>query len=336
MTEPPDAVATPRRRLWRIAGITAAVVVPVVTVATIVIPIVIEAGDRHTSVGTLVVNEGATAVSALDLKYATTEFGPFPGQGFSVAIPADAPFDTFPLDPEGQEGLGCTQAQVDWLLTYRVTADGGSQLYDVRNSATAGSALRIQNVHVAGEFRPQDPDRFYFYCNGGGAGTEPDFVVLDVTLGDTAPAVVQYDYRTGSPIPPGTIFSMDLAPGELVQMYVNVKTLEPAQDFFGQIIADVVVDGVTTPIVLQEGWLWRSPPSIRQFEAQWTEATAFDDYDSGGWGDPTAWHLMCVHQQFEPGTDWFDGGYPAPVSGDAAPCTVSEWADEIRKAPREF
>lgn len=332
MTAAPASGPEPgrRARLWRIAGIVAAVVVPIVTVATIVIPIVVDANQRVSSNDTL-----TTAVSAVELESEKWGGDLTPGAGFSVALPLDAPLEEFPLDPEHQEGLGCTQEQVDWLDAHRVVADGGSRLYDMRNAATAGGPITIDNVHVEGEFRPQDPGRFVFYCDGGGAGLEPDFVVLEVTLGDSSPAVVQYDYRSDAVIPAGTVFTMDLAPGELVQLYVDVKTLEPLQDFYGQIVADVTVDGKPTTMVLQEGWLWRSPPAIRQFEAQWTFRDSYDDWDGEGFGDPAAWHLMCVHQNFDPATDWTDW-YASPLDGEYAECTPAQLAEQARSASREF
>lgn len=332
---------TPQRQ-WRLIGVIAGFVVPVVTIATLVIPILADAGQRESSADTLAVREDGTdqspALAALDSVDLTSE--PWggaihPGLGFSVDLPVDAPLETFPLDPSGQNGLGCSQAQVDWLAQYRVVPDGGSELIDLRNTANSGGAITIRNVRVEGEFVRQDPARFIFYCDGGGAGTEPDFVVVEVTLGDPSPGIVKYDYRSGSPIPPGTVFSMDLAAGELVQMYLEVETLDPSQDFFGRIVADVVVDGETQQIVLQEGWLWRSVPTIRQFTALWTSSDAFDDYDSEGYGDPGAWELMCVNQTFESGTDWF-AGYVSPQSGEYVRCTPQELADRARVAPREF
>lgn len=299
------------RRLWRAVSLGAAVVVPVVTVLTIVIPMAVESGNRTTSQDTFAIGDAVVsgapaadpALAAFAAPSIRSSYSPADGADiptdhiYRFEIPLDAPWETFPLVGGNGE---CSDQQREWLRENEVQVDGGSGWTPVQNTATDGGALTIQNVRVEGEFHPQDPVRFYVQCWVGGRGAGAEFVSVRVTLGDSAPGTVLFD-NTSTALPVGGLFSATLGPGELLPMYLDVDSLQPDQDFYGRIIADVVAGGETSQVVLQEGWLWRADPAVTSVFGFWHPGEFYvsgaegylecvwGEYD--GWYDPSMWEF---------------------------------------------
>jgi hypothetical protein len=279
---PVDAVTpAPSRRtrtgmLVAIGGAAATVI----TAATIVIPIVADLSARPTSVDTLEVVEAAPAAEApAEIEAAPAaaalptheglEFGYDYGWLFGGSIPVDAPFDTM------QYSAGCSGAQDAWLdeHAYPLAAPGemaGQPVNffgdDLRNTASSGGAVTIENLRVEGEFVEHGAPRFHVACVQGGMGSEVVPVWARATFGDPSPAIfMESPVDTGAPlydpdfvVTPdliGTPVAIDLAPGELVTLHLLVDGAQPDHEFRGRIVTDGLAGDERREFVLQEGWL---------------------------------------------------------------------------------
>lgn len=273
--------STMRRRTKVIIWTTCSVVAAVIGVASVAVPMIADAQRRATSTDTLVLNPttepdtGGLATSAPlaaapdvapALGLSEVDLDPVddgPGANMTFWLPVDAPWASFPDDGWQQAGVGnvygCSQSQYDWLVANSVSKATQGGLYDFVNSASDGGALSIRSVRAEGDFVAQTPARVQVDCEGPGSGAGDDFTVVEVTLGTDAPATV----IASSILPVGSLFSRDLAPGEVGQVFIQVATPDPTQDFEGRIVADVVVGSAESTIAIEEGVLWRSAPAIR-------------------------------------------------------------------------
>lgn len=274
-----DAAASRRWTTKAIIWTASGVVATLIGIAAIAVPIVADAQRRATSTDTLALNpttgpdEGslptstplaAEAVLDLDVAEVSTKPRPDgPGVDMKFWVPVDAPWATFPDDGWAQEAVsnvrGCSQAQFDWLVAHAASRATQGGLFDFVNTAAEGGALSIRSIRAEGEFVAQDPPRIQVDCNGGGYGEGDDYTVVEVTLGADSPATI----IASSVLPVGSVFSRDLAPGEVGQLVVMVATLDPQQDFEGRIVADVVAGTSESTITIEEGVLWRSAPAVR-------------------------------------------------------------------------
>jgi hypothetical protein len=275
------AGSTLRRRTKIIVWTTCSVVAAVIGVASIAVPMIADAQQRGTSTDTLVLNptiepeadelatsaplaaasDGSPALGLSEADMNPVDDGP--GANMTFWVPIDAPWSTLPDDGWQQAGkynlYGCSQAQYDWLVTHAVSKATQGGLFDFVNSAADGGALSIRSIRSEGTFSAQTPARVKVDCDGPGIGAGDDFTVVEVTLGADSPAIV----AASSILPVGSLFSRDLAPGEVGQVFIRVVNPDPTKDFEGRIVADVVVGAVESTVAIEEGFLWRSAPAIR-------------------------------------------------------------------------
>lgn len=279
--ESADAARLRRRKIIKVASITGAIVVPVVTVLTMVIPVVADWNARSTSIDTLGTDDqGSLSELAVDpsgLPTSDPVAAPvYDGGGFmhvqrmewdGGTVPADAPFETFPA---GSGVEGCTPEQHAWLLEWGVPLEYAVVGNQFRNDATTGASLSLRNLRAEGEFVEPEVPRVSVWCATGGKGDVAPPIWTGLTLGDPAPALFIENpdaayYDSSQVLPPdliGTPFVQNLAPGEYAQVYLVLETLDETKDFVGRVVVDVVVNGAVYESVVKEGRIQTGPPGV--------------------------------------------------------------------------
>ena len=234
-------------------------------------------------------------------------------------VAADAPLETFPIEPTAPDALGCTDAQLAWLETYgladtervstswldRLRGDAGGpdepyvadRPYALSNVSDPATPFTISNLHVEGAFVPRDRVRYQFGCiNGGiGGGAGLDQVVA---LGDGSPATYYVTPGRGTSTPPpdylmpegssGSPFTADLAPGEILGLVDLIVDTGAPGDFVGQVVADVTIDGTIYRSVLDDGYLQVGEPDLTSVYALAGYGRLFCVPDR-----ETYWHLVA-------------------------------------------
>ena len=282
---PAGAVATVRQAAVRAVrwvrkhwGLSVAVVVPLVTVATIVIPLIADASTRFTSVDTLAVDgvsvgDSAPVEEALP-EVVTAQAASTVGLGSVEVVDdadqrsdrywrvrSDAPFDQFPLSTESGD-TPCSPAQIAWLERwgYRESTSIWNGLLTLSNTATDGSSMSVRNIHSVGTFTKPEVPEVPVACSGGtGAGAE--VVPMEQVLGTDSPATLQSEYRGA---PAGSPAVLNIAPGEFIPTYTFFKRLpeDTYSHFAGSLVADVEIGGQTTQVTLFNGFTRIAPPEI--------------------------------------------------------------------------
>jgi len=251
-----------------------AVVVPVVTVLTIVIPLVADANTRITSVDTLAIDAGPAGDEAQPVDEAEPEVvlaaSSTVGLGSEEVVNAagrdltwrvrwDAPFETIPLCAYSD---ACVAEQTAWLDTWGrpVGDDIWNGYLTLSNTATDGSSMSVRDIHSVGTFiRPEVPEVTVTLRGGEGDGSQ--LVVMQQTLGSTDPATFSGTYFGA---PDGSPAVINIAPGEFIQTltYFTRSDGDEHADFTGSLVADVEVGGVSTPVVLFDGFTRVGPPQL--------------------------------------------------------------------------
>ncbi|MGV8896548.1 MAG: hypothetical protein ACOH10_02245 [Rhodoglobus sp.] len=245
-----------KRRL----AIVAAVVVPVVTAATIVIPIVADSFERPTSIDALEYDapdaSNAPVENLPTMANLAASFSEPDGRK-TYLIPLSAPFDTISLGG-AVEGRFCSQAQLDWLEQHEIEGegfgvhpDGAPVTLDLRNAATDGGSLSIRNLHAVADNETPEFPSVTMACDKPQGGFEwPQRVEIDFSTGDPA-AWGSPDYMDVDPEVEGTVFSLNLAPGESAQILLGPHW--PDRSFNGRLVADVTAAGVTAEVTMLDG-----------------------------------------------------------------------------------
>ena len=266
------------KRRW---GLLVAIVVPVVTVATLVIPLVADAGRRVTSPTTLAVGSGTDApgpapaagapgagsAGSADVAPASLTARELEGEAVTDQfpdsewrVPVSAPWDTFPMSSDPGTG-SCTGEQIDWLEKNgrRDIADIWNGYLTLNNTATDGSSLSIRNVRSVGAFLAPGSPEVQVHC-ALGIGGASSIIYLRQDLGTDHPAV----YGDDSSGPEGTPATINIAPGQYVQLVVAFDhgTQHVNDDFSGSLVADVVTGDTTTTAVLFQGFTREGAPAI--------------------------------------------------------------------------
>jgi hypothetical protein len=285
-TPDPDAstVLAPMARLVRWArprwGVLVAVGAPLVTVATIVIPLVADANVRMTSVETLTVESAelgtdepgqadpADAVAAVESSavdgFASAEsvsHSPSGGNRDWV-VRSDAPFDQFPVGGEPAQATACSAAQIAWLEQWgrrKVLEVWNGQL-TLSNTASDGASMSLRNIRSVGVFVVPEVPEVAVVC-GGGQGGGDELLVFRHELGSSTPAVLVGDHDG---MPSGSPAVINIAPGQYRQV-LGLFEFPPAldnADFTGDLVADLAIGDATTQVTLFEGFTRVSPPEI--------------------------------------------------------------------------
>jgi len=267
----PDLTATLEwaKRRW---GLLVAVMLPAITVATVVIPLAADAGTRLTSADTLIVSgTDSTAAPAssgaqADLASALSSrelLGESIGENFPNVfwrVAANAPWETFPVEPTATGS--CSANQLVWLAKYgrRDIADIWNGYLTLKNTATDGSSMSVRNIRSVGTFIAPASPEVAVQCNLGIGGAS-EIIPLKQDLGTDAPAVFAEDYGD---LPAGTPGTLNLAPGQYLQvvMFFNHDGANHTSDFSGSLVADVVVGDKTTKQVLFDGFTREGAPAI--------------------------------------------------------------------------
>lgn len=280
-------------------GLLVAVVAPIVTLLTLVIPLIADANVRTTSVETLMIGGGSevevapaeegvvTAQSAGTVGLASVEMigeeGPDVDRVWRVR--SDAPFETFPLSTV-YEGAACSPAQIEWLEQWgrRYSAQVWNGYLTLSNSATDGSAMAVSNMHSVGTFTTPEVPEVAAEC-GGGIGAGSEIILVTQALGTTEPATFRGSYFG---LPSGSPAVINIAPGQFVQMAFSFWDPDVRQisDFAGSLVADVTVGSETTQVTLFEGFTRVAQPEIESTTLRIVGEYIYCGPD-GGWDDCT-------------------------------------------------
>ena len=290
-TTPAQLIAGLKRH-W---GLFVAIVVPVVTLATLVIPLIADANQRLTSAHTLEVGTNTSApVGASHSSPSAAADGATTSLASSLSArelegelvtdmlpnanwrePVDAPWDTFPINA-GDNINTCTDTQVAWLAKYgrRDIADVWNGYMTLSNTATDGSAMSVRNIHSVGTFvQPKSPE-VEVYC-AYGIGGFSSIIPLTQDLGTKDPAVYADNDSGGQQ---GTPATLNITPGQYVQIWVDfARGKHITDDFSGDLVGDVVVGDTTTSTVLFKGFTREGAPTITT-----TSLTIYGNYVSCG------------------------------------------------------
>lgn len=258
------------RRQW---GLIIAVLVPIVTLATIVVPLVADASVRLTSAETLVVataDDPGVVQEVAVVQSSVTALGAEELVGASVVeqapndfwrVQATAPWGTFPLDPS-PDAFFCTSDQIAWLEQWgrRDLADVWNGYLSLNNTAADGSAMSIRNIHSVGTFTQPAVVEVDVDC-ASSRGAFSEIIPLRQNLGTDTPAVFDIAYRD---YPEGSPATLNIDPGEFLQIVVFfTQDPERTSDFAGSLIADVLVGDQTSQVVLVDGLTRQGAAGIR-------------------------------------------------------------------------
>ncbi len=259
MTRESSHEVKPEWSLKRRLGVVAAVAVPLVTAATIVISIAADSMKSPTSIDTLEHNASDSLSETAETELASASLAasfesPYYRNYF---VPLSAPFDTISLD-EAPEGALCSDAQLAWLEKYEVepsgfgiNADKFPLAVDFRNVATDGGSLSMKNLHAVADSSIPEVTTLRMTCGPPQGGFEwPQSVEIDFATGEPA-AWGDPEDMDADPELVGTVFSINLSPGESTQVLLAPQW--PAHQFSGRLVADVTAAGQTVEITLFDG-----------------------------------------------------------------------------------
>jgi hypothetical protein len=287
-----------RTKLVAIAGIAGTLI----GVAGVVVPLVVSAGTRSSSIDTVQVQqdgtafEPATVVEPLQADLvsqiggaAIEESDMWTGH---YAVPVDA--DWAELWSLGENGNCYSQRQVDWLEANGVPIPANFLIAVISNNATSGSPATIRNVRLQGLVTPPQEDTVmvtYPECVGDGipgiyghitVGLDP-VAVYDECYDPNAFGDGVRGCRVGEgdvPPVPGDPLVFQVYPGGLQQLNLS---FDQVADFTGRFVADIEVEGqvgvldltpsgpdIVSPTVTRPAWL-----SIGDTDL--TECSAGDD-----------------------------------------------------------
>lgn len=236
--ERPRGIRAAWNGLRRPAQVALAVGATAVTAATIAIPIIASAQQRVTTTHTISVAAAAGPVMPVGVEFVKANVN-LDGNPHHWLVPADAPWETFPLMQQSE--AGCDAGQVEWLREHGInpnTAVQGLMELDLRNDATDGAAMTVTNIRTEGELSG-DVTLIWVTCQYVGAGGGPQVVSLDFS-GQPAVWAEPSSDGIGEAKPVGSIVSVDLAAGQLEQLFVLLPS-EQTAIFRGDIVADVRV-----------------------------------------------------------------------------------------------
>lgn len=239
----------PRPKIPRKLIAIGAALVTVITAATIIIPIVADANRRETSAETLTVetNEPLAAAPASVGVDLAAGFNPYDqtGDGKSDiwAIPLDA-VETMPFD-----GDGCTPERLAWLAENNLQ-DSVPPAVTLRNDATDGSAMTVDDIRFEGDRSDEVTRVVYLQCAGYGGDAGIQFVEVPLAGGAAVYGEPPWGDSTSGLAPAGSPVVLNLSPGELVQLMLYANRDGFSGRFSGSIVADVTADDATQPVTL--------------------------------------------------------------------------------------
>lgn len=262
MPEPVPAPSLPRPPRWLIA--TGAAVVTLVTAATIIIPIVADANRRDTSADTLTIEtqEPAADTSAAIGVELAGGFNVYDQTGDGAddiwIIPLDA-FESMPVD-----GDGCTPERLEWLVDNDLK-DSVPPAVTLRNDATDGSAMTIDEIRFEGERSDESTRVVSIQCAGYGGDAGIQFVDVPLAGGPAVYGEPPWGDSTSGVAPAGSPVVLNLSPGELVQLVLYADRTGFSGSFSGSIVADVTVGDTTETVSLADGQIFRTPQYMGSF-----------------------------------------------------------------------
>lgn len=308
----PGSSAKPPTSKRTIAAVFA-VTATVIAAAAIIVPWAMAANEATSSSDTLEVRDDSKTEPVVSSPFAnalligedheSVDFEP----DTHWRVPVSAPLSTLPLEAD-MVNLRCSDAQFAWLGEHAVYIDSPLNKVTLRNSATGGGAISIENIRFAGE--PVEGEAWVqFSCPAGGIGGGDDQPVLIPV--DGSPAVWgaghfadEDEWSVGSPV------TINLEPG---QAYVGnfVENGGIDVDQRGPVVGELA-DGSGTVVLIED--LRVDRPRIPGFALGWRWIGA-------------EYVFACTIPDPAGGMD--DWGRPLTI---AEPCTPAEGEELLRAA----
>lgn len=264
---PSEPVPKPRK-LLKVFGIAAAIVLPLITAASITIPVVAGLSERESSADTLKVMTAPDPFADAEVigEETTQRFEHYDPSKYQMdwKIPVDAPIDTFPLELSLNAEYGwyqCSEQQLEWLSKhaepFSIFSPERSFDITVHNSASAGASLPIGNIRFLGEEVSSTP-WLYFGCPGGGRGAVGGVQLLLVGVDGEEALYGEPVAASGDDVmPEGSPVTLNLAPGEVsVITLTRDESVDRLRRYEGRFIADVL-DGSERTVVLADNVTFR-------------------------------------------------------------------------------
>lgn len=303
---------------WRIVTAVAAVAVPVITVASVAIPLLASLGETESSAETVEVRGEPAASEEVEAEAEPIgEIDP-PHEGdIDWLIPVSAPIETFPLDAApGPDGYteSCSEAELDWLEKHasRGTARQSSSFsLTLHNASTEGASMPLGNIRFEGEEVPSEAI-IPFECPAGGRGASGGGQPLLIGVGGEE---ARYGEAVGAygedVMPEGSPVTLNLSPGEATGVtLVRDEGVDRQRRYEGRFLADVV-DGSGATVVLAEDVVF-SRDAVDGFYVGYRPGNLSDEF-------------VCKSPAFS--TELDQWGYPR-----YEPCTLAEAAEVLREA----
>ena len=290
----PPPVPTPqgqsRSKLSKRLGLTAAVIVALVGVVSLVLPAVLDARQKDSSLATLDVRgaEMTTAVQSAETVELTAEpelepdpyadaltvgevvppswmTGPLDYRQIDWRIPASASLRDFPLEGEPIEGgfIVCSTEQLAWLDANAIRDDAYSPFLNItiHNTADSGTSMALENLRFDGT-EVFDEATVMFQCPDLGRGDGIRQVIMLETSGNAAVWGESYGVES-NPMPEGAPVTINLAPGEVTPLtFDRAESVDRQKRYEGRILADV--PGGET-VILANGVTFRRDPTPGYF-----------------------------------------------------------------------
>ena len=299
MTNGSDSGAGRRVEL-RSLVVVASAVATLVAAAAIIVPLALSLNDRSSAADTLEVRGGSSEnapeanpyVNALNLNEGYEEIND--ERQTYWRLPVSVSLASFPTEVEPY-AVQCTEAQLAWLEENATEVDSRENLVTLRNAATTGGSLSIENIRYAGVEVAGEPWVMLRCPRGGigGAGPQPVMLSVDGSASTWGTAYPESDNLW----PPGSPATINIAPGE-VYTNVFIETDLVHYDQRGPVVGDM--SGGSETVVLIED-LRVDRPGVRGYTLGWDfgvdDFTCWSPDPAGGedqWGRPLQISRSCT------------------------------------------
>lgn len=311
-----------KRSGWKLFAIAAAVLVPLITVASVAIPLIANIGERGSSADTLKVIGAPAEEDPFADAEVIGEAKPQPAGDTDWLIPVSAPIETFPDTPVLQgthhDMYTCSDEQIEWLDRHAIRASvNTSREFSItlHNSASSGASLPIGNIRFEGKEVPSEP-LISFQCPAGGRGVAGGGQPLMVRTDGSEAVYGEAVGASGEDVEPvGSPVTINLAPGEVsVITLTRDESVGVQRRYEGRFVADLI-DGSGRTVILADDIVFSRAPLIGFYVGYAT--------DGSGEGN-----FLCRSESF-----YVDGtNYLGEYKKASAPCSPTQAAAIFEEA----
>lgn len=265
VTQPAAVLEPGPKKVWRYVAGAVAVTGTLAAAAALVVPLLVDRGEKETAPETLTVrHSGSAPEEGSDGDYGAP-LGTLESEyrdGYWM-VPLSAPIETFPAEPYflGTGQLLCSEEQSEWLKTYGTRLEiypwetqTGEVSLRLANEATSGGALSLNNVRFEVEEEYQEGwVRFECPLGDRGGGTLGQSLLLSAQGGPAIFGEPDPDWYWPEELEPeGTPVTLNLDPGEAMHYHFELPMGSALNtSYVGRILADLA-DGSGTTVALAD------------------------------------------------------------------------------------